>query len=325
MTLKFRILCLCTFGLCSSTCGLLHRASVDPNERLGQDIGETLREAGAQTAADASHNNGGHSAFQESMLHQLSSDQDVLVNPKVSEVIAETNNIAAHQTVPSDNVCRRNWAQPCPDGWSRLGENCLAPPSYEYFGGCRNLQSFTGASVMAKYRFASDCKAPWPCEDHCSSGHDYETCPQGWIDVGAGFCKRQNSDGKCKSMYKFDDMSIGDKQELAAVCDVKWTCATKCVEDYSKACPQGWSELSGLCIAPPTYAGECVYSVNTTGMTELQKKHFAAKCSVEFPCSGTSLLRHEERWSPKSVSFLSSRKLPVDGYQIRNSLYLTVN
>merc|ERR1712232_443834 len=48
----------------------------------------------------------------------------------------------------------------------------------------------------------------------------------------------------------------------------------------------GWIDTHGLCTAPPQYAGDCDFKINTTGMTAAEKKNFASKCSVTFPCAG---------------------------------------
>merc|ERR1712232_1520974 len=158
-----------------------------------------------------------------------------------------------------------------------------------YGGACKYLQSFGSSTMFEKYKFADSCKAPWPCEDSCTEGHDYDACPKDWISLGAGFCKSPEklmnmSNGM--DMYKFDEMSIPDKQEMAGPCGWEWPCKTSCLQDYSKQCPESWSEFPGLCTAPVTYAGDCGYSINTAGMTRDQKREFALKCAVAFPCRG---------------------------------------
>jgi len=242
---------------------------------LGQSIGNLIRDA----------DNRADSNFHNSMLDELSANEEGLVNPKVSEVVAQANSLAAHALVPTDNVCGRKWTAQCPDGWSPLSTSaCLAPLGYENTGGCKGVQSFKSASAMDKYKFASTCNAPWPCEDACGEGHAYAGCPAGWTDMGDGFCETTAANAKCMTSYKFADMSIGQKQELAIACGIEWACKTTCAQDYSKTCPEGWTTVAGLCMAPTTYAGDCSYGIDTSGMTESQKKSFAEKCSVTFPC-----------------------------------------
>lgn len=62
-----------------------------------------------------------------------------------------------------------------------------------------------------------------------------------------------------------------------------------CPQDYTKQCPEEWIEVvknPGLCMAPASYAGVCSFSINTTDMSGVQKRDFAQKCSVQFPCLG---------------------------------------
>merc|ERR1719291_819061 len=53
----------------------------------------------------------------------------------------------------------------------------------------------------------------------------------------------------------------------------------------------------GICMAPATYAGVCSFSINTTDMSGGQKRDFARKCLVQFPCLGAEehqSMGHEE-------------------------------
>lgn len=83
----------------------------------------------------------------------------------------------------------------------------------------------------------------------------------GWSSAGSGFCEGSSA---CGSLYKFDEMSIGSKQdllaracsayparargaragsaahatlcgrgqELATACGLKWPCKVACEQDY---------------------------------------------------------------------------------------------
>lgn len=134
-----------------------------------------------------------------------------LVNSGVSD--------AASQAIPASSAtCARNWEHSCPDGWASLAGKCEAPTSYK--GGCATSQSFDGAGVNDKARFASTCDAPWPCQGSCS--RDYEGCPVGWESQGAGFCT--SSGGSCGDVHKFDEYSIGTKQDFADACGFNWKC-----------------------------------------------------------------------------------------------------
>merc|ERR1711915_321036 len=42
--------------------------------------------------------------------------------------------------------------------------------------------------------------------------------------------------------------------------------------------------MEGVCVAPLTYEGDCSNRINTTSMDYKQKRAFAEKCAVAFPC-----------------------------------------
>jgi CPW-WPC domain-containing protein len=224
----------------------------------------------------------------DSLRKQLDSDTEVLVNPRVSKVISETNRLVKNLP-PADYVCARDWAQLCPDGWKLVGSVCAAPSSYT--GSCQHAVPLTGATVKAKYKFASDCQAPWPCADECARGRDYDQCPKGWVASEDAFC--ENPEGpteQCGSKFRFQDMTVEEKEQLALICQVEWPCSSSCLQDFEVSCPEGWDEVSkdaGFCVAPVTYAGSCSVGVNTTGMTMAQRKAFAVRCSAPFPCVGS--------------------------------------
>lgn len=147
-------------------------------------------------------------------------------------------------------------------------------------------------STAQKQQIAEDCKAPWPCADSCSEGHDYSAvCPLGWHDDGTGFCEAPaHFETHCAKSYDFAEMDVRMRQELATTCGFSWPCLGSCQQDYSKACPENWQEVAmnpGMCMAPSTYAGQCSFSVNTAGMGAEQKSAFARKCATRFPCLGS--------------------------------------
>lgn len=220
----------------------------------------------------------------QALADELSANEEVLVNPVASKVIAKANSEAASEIVPSDVLCPRAWSSPCPDGWKSLGATCQAPDSYG--GPCASAQSFKDAAAVDKYKFSIECAAPWPCaSDACATGKDYDVCPEGWSTAGNGFCQGSTATSKCASLYNFDDLAIAEKQELAAACGLSWPCRSACEQDYSVACPKGWSAVGGLCLAPASYAGDCGFSMNMTGMSQAQKSETGAKCGTEFPCA----------------------------------------
>merc|ERR1712190_345239 len=85
-----------------------------------------------------------------------------------------------------------------------------------------------------------------------------------------------------------------------------------CDQDFSLTCPKGWSEIGGLCVAPATYAGDCSFSVNTTGMSDVQKSALGFKCGVEFPCMGGGSGNDQGRSESESSSSAESPSGPIE-------------
>lgn len=281
-----QLLCLL---LCSPLCSAASlRARGPSGQELGEQVGANIRAADEEVAAEASQN-GGQVRPLDSSAEAFAPNEMVLVNPAVSQVIKQTNGLAT-SLVERDGLCERNWAANCPDGWVAAGGDlCVAPASYG--GACKRVQSFLSKSGAEKQELAVECKAPWPCQDDCAQGRDYsELCPEGWSDDGGGFCTAPaNFDTKCATSYDFAEMDTKTKQELAQTCSFNWKCKATCVEDYSKACPEDWSEVPmnpGICVAPVTYTGVCGFSIDASSMTSDQKAAFARKCAVNYACTG---------------------------------------
>lgn len=273
-----------------SLLGVLPCSSLHLGERGGKELGEQLGAkvlaADDEVAADAGQN-GGKSTFQSSYAEALTAKEMVLVNPAVSKVLQQSNGLA-QQLVDKDGLCERRWSSQCPDGWMSTGDGqCAAPSSYG--GSCKKVQSFDSLTTAEKQQIAEECKAPWPCEDACSEGHDYsELCPEGWHNAGTGFCEAPaDFEAKCATSYNFAEMDLRTRQELAETCGFHWKCQGSCQQDFSKACPDEWSDVPmnpGMCMAPATYTGICSFSISTAGMTADQKAAFARKCAARFPC-----------------------------------------
>lgn len=262
---------------------------VSGGKEAGENLGGQVLAADDEVAADASQN-GGKSTFQSSYAEALTSKEMVLVNPGVSKVLQQANGMAQN-LVEKDALCERRWTAECPDGWALTGDGqCAAPSSYG--GSCKKVLSFSGMPAAQKQQMAEECKAPWPCEDSCSGGHDYSAlCPQGWSSDGSGFCEAPAGfETKCARSYDFAEMDSRTRQELAVTCGFQWPCQGSCQQDFSKPCPEDWQEVPmnpSMCMAPATYSGICSFSVNTADMTAQQKADFARKCATRFPCLGS--------------------------------------
>lgn len=279
--------CIACFPVVSS----LHVHLQTPStQTLGEQVGLNIREADSEIAAEVGQS-GSASEFGRSFAEAFTAGDAVLVNPEVSKVLKKVNRLAEN-LIEHDGLCTRRWSAACPDGWSMGGNGqCVAPASYG--GACKRVRSFTGLSIAAKQQIAEECKSPWPCDDSCPEGHNYdEACPAGWTQNGNGLCEvSAGSDTNCASVYNFANMDVKLKQELAETCNLKWKCQATCRQDFSKSCPENWTEVElnpGVCMAPPNYAGACGSSINAGKMTTDQKQEFGAKCAVTWPCSGIS-------------------------------------
>lgn len=216
---------------------------------------------------------------------ELLSTMPGLQNSRLQEVSQAAQNLERQHEL-SDGTCARQWEHPCPDGWAIVGSGqCQAPTTYK--GGCAMLQEFSGSSANEKHNFASRCEAPWPCEGPCDAGRNYDVCPVGWNALQHGICAY---DGKatCANVLKFDDLSVQQKQDMAAACaEIVWPCSERCEENFANNCPKGWYQQGDLCRAPAGYSGICS-DTDLSRMSAGQKKTWASKCEVAFPCKGSS-------------------------------------
>lgn len=145
-------------------------------------------------------------------------------NHKTDEVAAEAAAIRAERVSPSLFKCEIDFSAPCPDGWVFSSGVCRANEAYS--GPCERSRRFSVDDNFAKQAFADDCGAPWPCKgdkDACPSGHDFDACPHGWSSGRFGFCEAP-TDNVCGRAFRFLDMSVDDKLNLARACGFKWPC-----------------------------------------------------------------------------------------------------
>jgi CPW-WPC domain-containing protein len=61
-----------------------------------------------------------------------------------------------------------------------------------------------------------------------------------------------------------------------------------CESDFSAACPDGWSQSGGACVAPAVYAGPCERSREFASGDVAAKASFADSCDAPWPCKGGS-------------------------------------
>ena len=146
----------------------------------------------------------------------------VPANPLASKVAGVAATIQSGRAEADVFACEADFAAACPDGWSQSGGACVAPASY--VGACERSREFASGDVTAKALFAESCDAPWPCKGGgCPAGHDFGGCPAGWSAGRFGFCEA-SSEGPCGSAFRFADMPVSEKLDLAKACGFAWPC-----------------------------------------------------------------------------------------------------
>eukprot|EP00929_Paragymnodinium_shiwhaense_P111911 TRINITY_DN80186_c0_g1_i1.p1 TRINITY_DN80186_c0_g1~~TRINITY_DN80186_c0_g1_i1.p1 ORF type:complete len:207 (-),score=48.87 TRINITY_DN80186_c0_g1_i1:92-646(-) len=65
---------------------------------------------------------------------------------------------------------------------------------------------------------------------------------------------------------------------------VNLPCAAPCDQNLS-ACPEGWQEQSGLCVAGGEYDGLCSPVMDFRKAGDAKKASWAARCSAKFSCA----------------------------------------
>ncbi|CAJ1387068.1 unnamed protein product [Effrenium voratum] len=143
--------------------------------QAGSSAGQKL---GRLVAASAEQEPTDEVARQKVMSKELT--PDVLVNEKVSEVVARANKQAAAEEVAPDAVnaaCVQNFSHACPESWTRQEQFCKAPRSYT--GPCSRYNVLSLNNVQ-KQLLSSQCG--------CNLLADLAAaCPDGWRMLG-GLC-----------------------------------------------------------------------------------------------------------------------------------------
>ncbi|CAJ1365943.1 unnamed protein product [Effrenium voratum] len=277
--------------------------------QAGSSAGQKL---GRLVAASAEQEPTDEVARQKVMSKELT--PDVLVNEKVSEVVARANKQAAAEEVAPDAVnaaCVQNLSHACPESWTRQEQFCKAPRSYT--GPCSRRLSST-LSFRQRAQAAEECNSPWPCEGLCA--RNLEGCPTGWEPAGSdGTCAANGAAvlaPGCAPAYNVLSLNNVQKQLLSSQCGLSWPCAEDCIMDLAAACPDGWRMLGGLCVAAVEYpSAGCEFAINATGWAQPQKYEFAQRCNVAWgACSGSSAAK-----APHATSrlTLNEKNGPVDG------------
>jgi len=167
---------------------------------------------------------------------------------------------------------------------------------------------------------------------------DYNAlCPGGFVRVGAikdgdeEYCiGASDYTGPCDGAYAFARMTPRAKSRWSDMCLSYWPCK-HCARDTRAPCPQGWYQQTrgGACTPSSEYEGPCDAPVAFWSYNAVMRDKWSSLCGAYWACdvneaSARSQSRASlQRSSLQPLAFLASKTIPVDGYKIRNSLYLT--
>jgi len=114
----------------------------------------------------------------------------------------------------------------------------------------------------------------------------FEGCPQGWQLDGSSTCQTPaDYDGNCAAfrLLDFSSRAAKDKEEFALKCRLTWPCEDACAKDFA-SCPDQWTNIEGLCLAPKSYAGMCSPATDFSAFSSTQKIQWAELCDAPWPC-----------------------------------------
>lgn len=167
---------------------------------------------------------------------------------------------------------------------------------------------------------------------------DYSAlCPDGFVRIGAvkddseEYCAGASDyTGPCDGAYAFGGMSLSAKSRWSDMCLSFWPCK-RCMRDVQTPCPQGWHQESqgGVCRPSPEYEGPCDAPVDFGSYNAAMRDRWSSQCGAYWACDvndGSSpgqAIASPTHVEMQPVAFLAAKTIPVDGYKIRNSLYLT--
>ncbi|SBT81026.1 CPW-WPC family protein, putative [Plasmodium malariae] len=133
---------------------------------------------------------------------------------------------------------------------------------------------------------ADNLNLPNPNEEVCEINYA-ELCPEGWSNFGDGeSCLSPiNYTGGCDKKVSFKNYTAINKYVFSIKCSTSWPCINKCTQNYSEECPENWILINkNICKAPKNYKGKCIKEKMFSKFSESEKKIWAEKCDVNWPC-----------------------------------------
>merc|ERR1712183_395226 len=152
---------------------------------------------------------------------------------------------------------------------------------------------------------------------------DADASREALMKAGSGFDAVSGIDETAEEKAIKHDLAIAMKTPSVIgtpVLKIEEPAGAACEPDVTK-CPLSFTKSGGICLASSAYSGPCASEQDMSTMSIEAKLALARICKVEFPCAATGAVSAAGVMEP--ASFLAAKTMPVDGYKIRNSLYLT--
>lgn len=204
------------------------------------------------------------------------------------------NTIAGHSANPQRNVARMKNMQQIADGIGNSDRRLFMEGQQHFDAASHNWESEDEQTVRRELRQAMAATTAAGVQDpgallemHAKRVPDFSKCPGRWQQRGPWCYADKIVDGPCGSRIDLAAMSTEQKIAFERFCKAYFprVIGGQCTTDFSETCPSDWREIAkNVCEAPDDYDGMCHRYLNTTGMTEMDKRAFSMRCATSWPC-----------------------------------------
>lgn len=196
---------------------------------------------------------------------------------------------------PCVDSCVPDYSKTCPLKWVDMGSGvCEAPSTYSR----QCLKRVRMLNAIFKRSFATECAVNWPCQKLCEEDFG-QPCPKDWAKF-EGTCEANPSSyvGPCAPFANLEGLSLQDKVQYAALCEVEFPCqvnvpaapGAEC-EPTDAPCPQGWlrkGTKNGVCHGVH-YRGPCRPVILISELVMIGNAKFMEMCGVDWECKDNSM------------------------------------
>ncbi|GAW82252.1 CPW-WPC family protein [Plasmodium gonderi] len=186
---------------------------------------------------------------------------------------------------------KRNYNEPCPEGFILQNDNTCKADITVYKGMCSTDKiNFSYLTSSEKKNWSVACEAYWPCYINCTSNnHFLSTCPSNWRQINTYECVPPESyKGPCKKAKNFKFFTKSMKIKFEEKCKVTFECHQFCEKNYEQEeCPLNWIKEKGYCLAPKSFDMCDKKKLSYENLTKKEKENFESECSVHWPCQKT--------------------------------------